>query len=248
MTQEGGDGAVVVKDSLLWEGRFAGFGTTKAGDGVNWWLVVADYNTPTLYTYAVDDVGISLHHVDTLVLEGYSFSSVEERDFSYVGFSPDGTQFLIYDEGEGIISLDFNRCEGSFSNAFFRAMPSMDRTNLAFSRNSRFAYINSLDQLLQVDLFSKEEGLLLDTIANWDGYYPPGSQLFFATRFGYSQLAPDGKIYISGTASGAVHIIERPNLPGQACGFRQVGFNLPVLFFNSIPHFPNYRLEPLDCD
>ena len=87
----------------------------------------------------------------------------------------------------------------------------------------------------------------VDTIAQWDGYYdsaPP-----FTSGFGFSQLAPDGKIYMTVTATGRfMHIIERPNLPGQACGFRQHGFALPTFNGSTMPHFPNYRLEAIDCN
>lgn len=247
MEEEDGKGAVVIKDSLIWNGRFAGFGLTKAGDGAEWWMLVVDYDSPVVNTYAIDEMGVSLHHVDTLLLPNYSFLSAEERNFSYSGFSPDGTQFLLFDEGEGLIVLDFDRCSGQFNDAFFRPIPAMNRTSLAFSPNARFAYINSLENLVQVDLNSMEQGIVLDTIANWDGAFPLGNP-FFADLFAYSQLAPDGKVYIASVASASLHIIERPNLPGQACGFRQLAFNLPTGNFNSIPHFPNYRLEPLDCD
>lgn len=247
MEQDGGRGAVVVKDSLVWDGQFAGFGLTKAGNGVDWWMLVVDYNSPVVRTYTIDEMGISLHRMDTLSIEGYFFSSAEARDYSYAGFSPDGTQFLLYDEGEGLIVFDFDRCSGQLGSTFFRPISAMNRTSLAFSPNARFAYINSLEQLLQVDLNTTEQGIVLDTIANWDGGFPSGNP-FFANLFGYSQLAPNGKIYITNLSSASFHVVERPNLPGQACGFRQVGFDLPSPNFNSIPHFPNYRLEPLDCD
>ena len=100
---------------------------------------------------------------------------------------------------------------------------------------------------MQLDTWKEPDQFPIDTIANWDKYYdlnnPP-----FADGFAFSQLAPDGKIYISATASSRfLHVIERPNLPGQACVFRQHGVRLPTSNGTTIPHFPNYRLAPIDC-
>ncbi|MCB0588661.1 MAG: hypothetical protein KDD06_25435, partial [Phaeodactylibacter sp.] len=116
------------------------------------------------------------------------------------------------------------------------------------SPNSRFIYYNTSSQLVQLDTWAGPDEHPLDTIANWDAYYelntPP-----FGDGFAFSQLAPDGKIYISASASSRhLHVIERPNLPGQACGFRQHGFPLPTSNGTTVPHFPNYRLEPIDCN
>ena len=164
------------------------------------------------------------------------------------GFSPNGNTFARFDQFHGITALDFSRCTGRLSNARFYPVDStLSSTSLAFSPNSRFIYYNNSRQLMQLDTRADPGEYAVDTIAQWDGYYdsaPP-----FTSGFGFSQLAPDGKIYMTVTATGRfMHVIERPDLPGQACGFRQHGFPLPTFNGSTIPHFPNYRLEAIDCN
>lgn len=154
----------------------------------------------------------------------------------------------MYDYWHGITLLEFNRCEGQLSNARFYRVDSVNTfTSLAFSPNSRFIYFNNSSRLMQLDTWAAPDEHPIDTIANWDAYYelnmPP-----FSDGFALSQLAPDGKIYLSASASSRhLHVIERPDLPGQACGFRQHGFPLPTSNGGTVPHFPNYRLAPINC-
>jgi hypothetical protein len=65
-------------------------------------------------------------------------------------------------------------------------------------------------------------------------------------------LAPDGKIYMTSTASAnTLHTIHKPDVMGKACEFRQHDFKLLTRRSFFIPKFPNYRLGPIDgsiCD
>ncbi|MCB9338876.1 MAG: PKD domain-containing protein [Lewinellaceae bacterium] len=66
------------------------------------------------------------------------------------------------------------------------------------------------------------------------------------------QSGPDGRIYINTTNSNNVlHYIDQPNKKGEACKVVQHGFQMPFIQYFGIPHFPHYRLGPLDgspCD
>ncbi len=66
-----------------------------------------------------------------------------------------------------------------------------------------------------------------------------------------SQLAPDGKIYISlGLGDTVYHVINNPDGKGQLCDLREHSFNLKSPGCG-VPHFPNYRLGALPtgaCD
>lgn len=247
MSANEGLGRVVSKNNAVYADYSSSFGLVKTGDNQGWWLVLGAIRSNVFYTYAVDSLGVSLHRVDTLGLNIYESNFLLDKP-SLGGFSPDGTKFAKYDYWHGITVLDFDRCEGRLSNARFYPVDSTNTfTSLAFSPNSRFIYYNTSGQLMQLDTWAAPEGYAIDTIANWDGYYelnmPP-----FSDGFAFSQLAPDGKIYISATASSRhLHVIERPDLPGQACGFRQHGFPLPTSNGGTVPHFPNYRLAPINC-
>ncbi|HRJ17024.1 MAG TPA: PKD domain-containing protein [Saprospiraceae bacterium] len=73
-------------------------------------------------------------------------------------------------------------------------------------------------------------------------------------RFSGSQLAPDNKVYISGTSSSSyIHVIHNPNAAGAACEFEQGGLFLGAESRNwaGIPNHPYYGLGPWDgspCD
>lgn len=248
MTANEGLGSVVSKNNIVYPEVNSGFGLTKMGDNNGWWLVVSGLRSNIYHTYSVDSAGINLFHIDTLGSNFYENTSIQDQP-SFGGFSPNGETFVKYDYWNGITVLDFNRCEGKLSNAKFYSVEKTNTfTSLAFSPNSRFIYFNNSRQLIQLDTWVIPEESPIDTIANWNGYFDRNS-IPFIDAFAFSQLAPDGKIYMSATGSSIhLHVIERPNLPGAACGFRQHGFQLPTINAGTIPHFPNYRLEPVQCE
>ena len=248
MSSNNGLGEVITKNNAIYTGFSTTLGLTKMGDNQGWWLAFGGFRTNGYYLYAIDSSGVNFHRADTLGIDIYENNLL--IDFNGLGgFSPNGTLFVKYDQWHGITVLDFDRCEGRLSNARFYPVDSTNTfTSLAFSPNSRFIYYNTSSQLMQLDTWAAPDEHPIDTIANWDAYYelnmPP-----FSDGFAFSQLAPDGKIYLSATASSRhLHVIERPDLPGQACGFRQHGFPLPTSNGGTVPHFPNYRLEPIDCN
>ncbi|KGE87681.1 hypothetical protein IX84_14200 [Phaeodactylibacter xiamenensis] len=248
MSANEGLGAVTSKGTVLTDAYNAGFGMTKTADNAGWWLVFGQHQSNIYHTYRVDSSGVHLHRFDTLGINIYENpEKVDQPGYSL--FSPDGTMFARSDFWNGITVLSFDRCEGRLYNARFYPTEFRNTfTGLAFSPNSRFVYYNTSGQLIQLDTREEPEAYALDTIANWDRYHEL-DMLPFSDGFAFSELAPDGKIYISAIGSSRhLHVIERPNLPGQACGFRQHGFPLPTSNVATVPHFPNYRLEPIDCE
>lgn len=248
MSANDGLGKVISKNNLISSDYNAGFGLTKTGDNDGWWLVFGLHQSNIYHTYFVDSSGVHFHRVDTLGINIYEGTDrVDQPGYSL--FSPDGTRFARSDYWNGITVLDFDRCEGRLSNARFYATEYINTfTGLAFSPNSRFLYYNTSGQMIQLDTWYGPEEHALDTTTNWGRYYEL-NMIPFSDGFAFSQLAPDGKIYISATGSSRHHhVIERPDLPGEACGLRQHGFPLPTSNIATIPHFPNYRLGPVGCD
>lgn len=248
MDANGGLGKVVSKANVLTDAYNAGFGMTKTADNTGWWLVFGQHQSNIYHTYRVDSSGVQLHRVDTLGVNIYEGAErVDQPGYSL--FSPDGTLFARSDYWNGISLLSFDRCEGRLYNARFYPTEYVNTfTGLAFSPNSRFLYYNTSGQMIQLDTWESPEANALDTIANWARYHEL-DMIPFSDGFAFSELAPDGKIYISATGSSRhLHVIERPDLPGPACGFRQHGYPLPTSNGGTIPHFPNYRLAPIDCE
>ena len=230
MSANEGLGRVVSKNNAVYADYSSSFGLVKTGDNRGWWLVLGALRSNVFYTYAVDSLGVNLHRIDTLGVNIYDEADVFLRDKpSLGGFSPDGTKFAKYDYWHGITLLDFDRCDGRLSNARFYPVDSTNSsTSLAFSPNSRFIYFNTSRQLMQLDTWAAPEEYAIDTIASWDAYYEL-NMLPFIDSFNFSQLAPDGKIYIAASASSHhLHVIERPDLPGRPAGSGSMVFRCPL--------------------
>lgn len=120
----------------------------------------------------------------------------------------------------------------------------------SFSPNSRFLYISSIDSLWQFDMQAADVLASQTFIGKWDGFIDSitGQQ----TIFGWHWLAPDGKIYLVSLNSAlSIHVINQPDLPGQACDFQQHSLNIPRINNNTIPTYINlalYHLPGSPCD
>lgn len=74
---------------------------------------------------------------------------------------------------------------------------------------------------------------------------------FLSGTIGYMELGPDGMIYSRPlNGQNCMHRIKHPERGGTACEFEQNYYQLEYPYAN-MPHFPNFRLGPLDgspCD
>ncbi len=102
-------------------------------------------------------------------------------------------------------------------------------------------YVSSTTYVYQFDLRSSDIPGSQLTVAVWDTNYSPNPPL--ATTFYLSQLAPDGKVYISCTNSTFdIHEISYPDSLGMACQVCQHCVHLPSYDNSTIPNHPNYFL------
>jgi hypothetical protein len=74
----------------------------------------------------------------------------------------------------------------------------------------------------------------------------------FQPALSYMELGPDGIIYCR-NLNGAycMHRINHPEREGTACELEQNAMNFEPYAFKNLPHFPNFRLGPVDgspCD
>lgn len=118
---------------------------------------------------------------------------------------------------------------------------------VSFSPNSRYFYVTSSTFILQADTWASDIASTLDTVAFYDGYADPLPATFFAMQPG-----PDGRIYITtNNETKVLHYINQPNEASDSCEVVQHGLQLASYNRFTSPHFPNYRLGPLDgspCD
>ena len=90
----------------------------------------------------------------------------------------------------------------------------------------------------------------MDTVAMYDGFVSP--YLPWSTGFQLAALGPDGKVYFATPGSTtALHVLNRPDLPGTACDVQQHGIILPKFNAGAMHRYPNYRLgewQASPCD
>jgi len=219
----------------------------KHANGRDWWSIIQEYDANRFYRMLINPNGIHLNEPQTLDNAIYSGAG-------QVVFSPDGAKFVQYtlrsvQLGHFIYIYDFDRCTGLLSNPVMINFldDEIIAGGAAISPNSRFLYISAYRYIYQYDLWADDIAATKDTVAVYDGFSSP-----FGTRFYFSQLAPDGKIYINCTNGvDVMHVINNPDLPGLLCDVCQHCVQLPTYNAFSMPNFPNYRLHHLEgssCD
>lgn len=246
MSLDGGLGGVTTKNQVLVSdalntGRIT---AVRHANGRDWWVFCHKVDTNSFYRLLVTPNGV--------VVDGtQSIGIVRPPDNGQACFSPDGSKFAYYWGQDDLEIFDFDRCTGLFSDPVHILIDDDNSMGgVAFSPNSRFLYVPSLEDVYQYDTEAPDIEASMVHIAHWDGFYSPSPP--FATLFDIAQLAPDGKIYI-GTGNGTLHlhVINYPDSAGLACGMEQHGITLPRYFVNSLPNHPNYHLGPVDgsvCD
>ena len=248
MSLDGGLGGVVTKNQVLVNdalntGRIT---AVRHANGRDWWVFCHKVSTNVFYRVLVTPNGA--------VLDGtQSIGIIRPPDNGQACFSPDGSKFAYYwgQFNQDLEIFNFDRCTGLFSDPVQVLISDANTMGgVAFSPNSRYLYVSSLEDVYQYDTQASDIAASMVHIAEWDGFYSPEPPL--ATLFDIAQLAPDGKIYI-GTGNGTfhLHVIHNPDEPGPACNMEQHGIELPHYFVNSLPNHPNYHLGPVDgsiCD
>ena len=222
----------------------------RHANGRDWWMIISEWNKIAFYSFLINPDGIQQTNLQQI----NDSTNLELAGAGQAVFSPDGTKYArhrIVNLGNFIELYDFDRCTGVLNNfqIFEVDLPELSICGggVAFSADSRFLYIPACHYLFRIDTDAPDPEATLELIAEYDGFQSP-----FNTTFYTAQLAPDGKIYIN-TSGGSdrLHVIHRPNLPGDAFQLEQHGIRLPTQNARSLPNFPNYRLGPIDgspCD
>jgi len=214
-------------------------------NGNDWWIVNPGSDNK-FYLFSLDDQGLIFSHAQEAMHEFHPINASASGDAK---FSPDGSQFAYFNQYDGLLLYNFDRQTGKFSN--LRKLPFQIPSQAAFatcewSSNSEFLYLATQDSLWQVEVGydNLEEGKVFIDAHN-------GVQDPFSTRFFISTLGPDCRIYIRpGSSSYSFHVINNPNLKGQACDFVQQGIKLPeISSTGSFPNYPRFRVDEEEkCD
>jgi hypothetical protein len=246
------EGLVLSKNNLILADTFDVGHTTavRHANGRDWWIVKARFDTNDFHTFLLGPDGIHYSH-----LQEVGAPIDRSAGLSQAVFSPDGTMYARNDRshipGPQYFKLyDFDRCTGGLSN--MRNVVLQDSSwgsGIAFSPNSRYLYVSNTPVVYQFDTEAPDLEASKVVIAEWDLEYAPYP---FPANYFMMQLAPDNKIYVCSKGSTyAMHVIHDPDQPGLACNFEKMALMLPTYNNSSIPHFPYYKLGPLEgspCD
>ena len=237
------DKNIHIIDDTLSFGRIT---ACKHANGRDWWIITSKWYSNFYYKILITPDGIS--QASSQQIGPILYPSDGLRDFDYRSqavFSPDGNKYAMISQSNELHLYDFDRCTGDLSN--FR-VANIDTTNerttsCSFSPNGRFLYASGYYNLYQFDTWNPDLQLSQELIAQWDSFVEPLANI--PTLFFIHQLGPDNKIYISTFGSTPYfHVINSPDLLGQACDFRQHSLQLSN-YNHTIPNFPNFELGAL---
>ena len=246
MSANGGKGKVTAKNVPMIGpedyGEYERAMAVRHGNGRNWWILQPRDKHPLFYRFLLSPDGVEGPFIQE---DSARLIDLNAGNNHVCRFSPDGKKFIHYHATEGISVYDFDRCTGLLSNLVAIPFPfpwQWQGFDFEVSPNSQFLYVvaDNFEKIIQYDLLSENIPLSGDTVAVWDGYI---HNISLPTVFGLMQRGPDGKIYINTNSSPFMHIINQPDLPGEACEVVQRGLELPTWnFLGTMPFFPNYRL------
>jgi len=245
----GGLGKVIKKNILLIADTLANAGitATKHANGRDWWVVVPEIVSNRYHTLLISNDIVAQSYSQPIGVFWPPFVDITSSSI----FNNSGTKYYRFSDQIGLQIFEFDRCTGLFFNP--KLLPYEFNNDyffdFAISRDDRFLYLSSINNLYQYDLNDSaiaSTKLLLDT---YDGFMNPPS---WPCNFRFPQLAPDGKVYI-GSYGGCknLHVINHPERKGLECGFQQHAIKLNTFHKGGLPNMPNYRLGPIDgsiCD
>ena len=252
MDKNGGLGSVVSKRNLILSDTldFGKLTATKHANGVDWWIIIPGGENDKFHRILFTSSGPH-------IMESQKTGIKNIIGLGQAGFSNDGKFYANFSSAEKchIYLYNFDRCSGLLYN------PKEDNYDIegfeigsvAFSPNNKILYLMAYTEIYQFDLTQDDimstknlvavRNDFLDTIGT-TGFIVPHN-------FGFSQLGPDGKIYITPWPNlRVITTIDYPNIWGEGCMVNQASIISPSLKF-TVPTFPNYRLGPLEgspCD
>jgi hypothetical protein len=245
-----GQGAIVQRDISIINDTLS-FGRIVAcrhANGRDWWIVMPELDNNQYYSVLLSPNGVEN-------IQNFQIGDSFETGISQSQFSPSGDYYVridvkyVDDPYRGTI-YEFDRCTGLFtsSKTFYFEDTAFVSGGVAFSENSRFLYAVAWLGIYQYDLLAEDVSASKVKVLEFDTLPPGGA----SGTFGLSQLAPDGKIYVSTVgATEYLSIIHKPNLKGSACEAEIRAVELPVRNYSSMPNHAYYGLGPLDgssCD
>jgi hypothetical protein len=221
----------------------------RHGNGRDWWLVkqgiVTGGGTNKTYTFLVKQDSVLGPFIQT-------YSNTANGIFGAWGgqsvFNNSGTQYAAVDFARYLLTMDFDRCTGLFSNPQRLVVPwgsSLDTeaTGASFSPNDSFLYVSTFESIHQWEVNNP------DSATAW--VYLAGADTIasYFTHYLSLRLAHDQKIYIGrvNNNGSTMSVINNPNAKGAAADFCSRCLRFPKVMNLNIsvtqpPNMPNYVL------
>ena len=186
--------------------------------------------------------------IESKIIDGPVWDIRKTSSSGHARFSPDGKQFALFNQFDGLYLYDFDRMDGALSEEQHIPFISPETGIFAtceWSPNSRFLYMSKFDTLWQLDTWAEplDTGLQIIEVKTEPSSVSP--------NFLVAALGPDCRIYIRGKSSAfTMHVIHKPDELGTACDFQQNGIQLPYISSaGSFPNFPRFRVDEEEkCD
>ncbi len=252
ITGDNGKGTVISKNVPILSGQFAPCYLTacRHGNGKDWWMLIPEFKNNVYRRLLFSGSGIADKGTQNIGTP----RSGDEGGIAL--FSQDGSRYAISNANKyyPLIRLfDFDRCRGLLSNPVQFLVP-LNQPNItgdmflgmSFSPSGRFLYASTIYSVWQYDTWASDIDNSKVKVAEYDGYICSLSTGGGNSYFYFSQLAPNGEIWIASMGGTNVyHIIRHPDSLGLACQVEQHAVVSPVYTSFSIPIYPNYHLGAL---
>ncbi len=232
-----GNVTVITSNILLTYGVSEKITGTLDCTGKGFWVVTHDKIKGKFYSYHVSSSGVDPVPV-TYEYNGLITSYVA----GCMKISPDRTKIaLVSNVKDGYVVLfDFNAKTGKISNYKFLvdARALSECYGLSFSPDNSKLYVSAINNSIAPKYSVYQIDISLPTLTAIQN-----SVIALNSNDGYiggMQIAPDGKIYIAKEGVDFLDVIEKPNLKGDKCNFKNNGLQLNNLCRRGLPNFMDY--------
>ncbi len=238
------------KDKYCFDGAIT---ACRHANGRDWWLICPRRRSNVFNFFLLDPSGIKYHHSQTMN------SNILYASYAPT-FSPDGMWYSRTESkhiGEGLRIdqgqiYEFDRCNGTFSEAFIFSFPSEDSTfigQIIFDKSSKYFYLLRASTIYQGNILEPKEIENFKLIGKYDLSIKDFNKF---SVLGPGFLAPDNKIYsLDARWSFGSSIINFPSEEGLNCGFEYSTLWKPACGSFGFGNMPDFNLGPIDgssCD
>lgn len=229
---DNGNGEIIQKNIQLLANCYEKLAITHHCNGIDFWVVVKEFNSNKYYTYLLTKAGINTTPIissGAVIIDKFQNNSIGVLKFSINGKKIAAAHSF---ENNVVELSDFDNTTGVLSNSIFfkpsstvTQIPYAGVYSVEFSPNANLLYVSfnaeadGAGQIYQFDITTNNEVIISNS-----------KQLISSTSGGFSsglQIAANGKIYhcvVSNT--NYLSAINNPNNYGLSCGYTSQGIFL----------------------